>query len=159
MSLNKSSVLRTIQKYLYKDINAVLFQRYKEIHLSQQRLVDTSMSGFWFKGKMYSTGAKGVMHTLHPALHKFMEDYLTESQTISEESNYVTSYIQSVLNQCTEEAHLYYLLPQGLHSILCDEGISDVEEFPLITHSTVGFYNQKGKELLLARMMLNMTGA
>jgi len=158
MSLNKSRVLRAIQTYLYKDISEILFQRYKEIHLSQQRLIDTSMSGFWFKGKMYSTGSKGVMHSLHPALHEFMEDYVTQSQTISEEQTYVSSYIQSVLNQCTEESQLYYHFPSGLHSILRDAGLDETPTSNLGMVPAIDF-NQKGKELLLARMMLNMTGA
>ena len=158
MSLNKSRVLRAIQTCLYKDINEVLFQRYKEIHLSQQRLIDTSMSGFWFKGKMYSTGSKGGMHSLHPALHEFMEDYVAQSQTISEEQSYVSSYIQSILNQCTEESQLYYHFPSGLHSILRDEGLDETPTTNLGMVPAIDF-NQKGKELLLARMMLNMTGA
>lgn len=158
MSLNKSRVLQAIKTYLYRDISEILFQRYKEIHLSQHRLIDTSMSGFWFKGKMYSTGSKGGMHSLHPALHEFMEDYVTQSQTISEEQSYVSSYIQSVLNQCTEESQLYYHFPSGLHSILRDEGLDETPTSNLGMVPAIDF-NQKGKELLLARMMLNMTGA
>lgn len=158
MSLNKSRVLRAIETYLYKNINEVLFQRYKEIHIAHQRLLNHSPNGFWFKGKQYAIGAKGSCLGLHPALFEFMNGYLAETETIEEERSYVSSYIQSVLNQCTEESQLYYHFPSGIHSILRDEGLDETPTSNLGMVPAIDF-NQKGKELLLARMMLNMTGA
>ena len=157
MSLNKSSVLADIQGYLYRGMQEKLIKMYSEIHIAHQRLVENSSGGFWFKGMRYVSGLKGAAQSLHPVLLEFMDDYITQSKAIAEEQSYVGSYIQSVLNQSTEEAHLYCLFPSGLHTVLRDRCISDVVESPLAVVSSKDF-NQKGKELLLARMVLNMTG-
>lgn len=158
MSLNKSSILFAIQAYLYKEIRARLNHTYQEIHRTQQRLDGNAIGGFWFMGKKYGTNARGALATLHPALHEFMVNYLAQSEEINVENSYVSSYIQSVLNQCTEESQLYYHFPSGLHSILRDEGLDETPASNLGMVPAIDF-NQKGKELLLARMMLNMTGA
>ena len=86
-----------------------------------------------------------------------MESYLSQSEDMRNERAYVSRYIQSVLNQCTEESQLYYHFPSGLHSILRDEGLDETPTSNLGMVPATDF-NQKGKELLLARMMLNMTG-
>lgn len=158
MSLNKSHVLSTIQHSLYHELREKVVRIYAEIHISQQRLVENSSGGFWFKGMRYQSGIRGGAQSLHPALHEFMEDYVTQSKDMDAEKSYVTSYVQSILNQCTEESQLYCLLPHGLHSILRDEGLDETPTSNLGRVPTTDF-NQKGKELLLARMMLNMTGS
>jgi hypothetical protein len=86
-----------------------------------------------------------------------MQDYVAQSNEIVTEQGYVVSYIQSVLNQCTESSQLYYYFPSGLRSILRDEGLEETPTSNLSVVPTIDF-NQKGKELLLARLMLNMTG-
>lgn len=157
MSLNKSYILSAIQYYLYKDIKEKLTTIYNEVHINHQRLVDNSSGGFWFKGMRYQTSLKGAAQSLHPALSEFMQNYVIQSNDIDTEKSYVSSYIQSVLNQCTEEWQLYHHFPTGLHSILRDEGLDETPTSNLGMVPAIDF-NQKGKELLLARMMLNMTG-
>mgnify|MGYP003426955984 FL=1 len=157
MSLNKSCILSAILKCLYREMQDKLVTRYSEIHISNQRLNVSSVGGFYFKGKHYRSGLAGFTGTLHPALYEFMEDYTNQCKDIANERAYVSSYIQSVLNQCTEESQLYYHFPSGLHSILRDEGLDETPTSNLGMVPAIDF-NQKGKELLLARMMLNMTG-
>ena len=157
MSLNKSHILFTLQEHLYEDAKHKLLIIYQEIHTTHQRLTENSSGGFWFKGMRYKTNLRGAAQSLHPALSEFMEDYLIKSEAIKQEVAYVNSYLQAVLNQCKEEAHLYCWLPTTLHSILQNEGVNEIAESPLIIVSDLDF-NQKGKELLFARMMLNMTG-
>ena len=157
MSLNKSQLLRRIEASLYTDIHDKLNRMFNEIHLAHQRLVIQSGNGFWFKGVRHGLITKVVIQPLHPALHEFMESYLSQSEDMRNEQAYVSSYIQSVLNQCTEESQLYYHFPSGLHSILRDEGLDETPTTNLGMVPAIDF-NQKGKELLLARMMLNMTG-
>ena len=157
MSLNKSRILLAVLRHTYKELDDKLLARYSEIHISHARLDNSSVSGFYFKGKKYSSGLKGFATSLHPALHEFMEDYVNQTKDLAEERAYVSSYIQSVLNQCTEESQLYYHFPSGLHSILRDEGLDETPTSNIGMVTAIDF-NQKGKELLLARMMLNMTG-
>lgn len=158
MSLNKSRILSAIQYRLYSSIKDKLAIMYREIHVSHQRLTENSSGGFWFKGMRYQSGLRGAAQSLHPALSEFMQDYVNQSNEIVTEQGYVVSYIQSVLNQCTEESQLYYHFPSGLHSILRDEGLDETPTSNLGMVTAIDF-NQKGKELLLARMMLNMTGS
>lgn len=159
MSLNnKSYILMLIRRSLYEGMGDKLLARYKEIHISHHRLVENSSGGFWFKGMRYQSGIRGSAQSLHPALHEFMDDYVIQSKVMAEEQSYVSSYIQSVLNQCTEESQLYYHFPSGLHSILRDVGLDETPTSNLGMVPAIDF-NQKGKELLLARMMLNMTGS
>ena len=97
MSLNKSRILLAVLRHTYKELDDKLLARYSEIHISHARLDNSSVSGFYFKGKKYSSGLKGFATSLHPALHEFMEDYVTQSQTISEEQSYVSSYTHIIL--------------------------------------------------------------
>jgi hypothetical protein len=157
MSLSKSCILSAIQYHLYNNIKEKLAVMYREIQISHQRLTENSLGGFWFNGMRYQSGLKGAAQSLHPALSEFMQDYESQSQELITEQGYVVSYIQSVLNQCTESSQLYYYFPSGLRSILRDEGLEETPTSNLSAVPTIDF-NQKGKELLLARLMLNMTG-
>jgi hypothetical protein len=93
---------------------------------------------------------------LDPSLHKPMEEYLTTTKKSEEEWDYISSYVRCLLNQCSTASQLYLALPTGLHGFLNQYGIEGSMEEPTCTLDIGN--NQIGKEILITRLMLNMTG-
>lgn len=152
----KQDLLLHIIHTLYSKAYEVLQENLNQIIHAQHGLETNSQNGFWYKGKHWgATGRKAK--PLHDSLKSKMDSYIKSSADLEIEVQYVKSYLQCILNNCTELGFLYHYLPTGLHTVLRNRGITQNNESPPVIEHLI-MYNQKGKELLITRLMLNMTG-
>ena len=159
--LTKSRLIERLKKFLYDTTEEKLIDTLHGLQEDQAKLVPESEVGFYYKSKSYIRYAninpihRHRVKPLHPSLHAPMDEYLDKVKTLHTEWGYVSSYLQCVLNQCTTAAQLYCYLPVGLHGFIQSLGYEAyTEEFGDIDIGN----NQQGKELLITRLMLNMTG-
>lgn len=159
--LNKLDILQSIRCFLYDDLEVRLTQDLNVIYEDQSKLVPMSELGFYYKGNQYRRYGhvkpvyRSRYRTLHTSLHLAMDEYMKKCKAFNEEWDVIASYIRCVLNQCSNYWQLYSYLPTGLHEFLksigCPYRIQASEDIDIGN-------NQQGKELLLTRLMLNMTG-
>lgn len=160
--LGKLTFLNNLRVFLFDVTEAALVIRLGVIYEDQAKLVPESEVGFYYKGTKYSRYTsippkyKNRLKPLHESLAVAMEIYLEKSANVQTEWGYISSYLRCILNQCGTASQLYLALPTGLHGFLNQQDIIA----PTENHSCdfdIG-NNQLGKELLLTRLMLNMTG-
>lgn len=160
--LDKISFLGRLKLWLFGQLQKQLEETLSVIYEDQSKLVPVSEVGFYYKGKGYMQYTavepkyKYRAKPLDPSLHKPMEEYLTTTKKSEEEWDYISSYIRCLLNQCSTASQLYLALPTGLHGFLSQYGIEGSMEEPPYALDIGN--NQIGKELLITRLMLNMTG-
>ena len=160
--LNKVAFLHALKHFLFGSLKQQLGKDLSVIYDDQSKLVPVSEVGFYYKGKGYMQYTavepkyKYRAKPLDPSLHKPMEEYLTTTKKSEEEWDYISSYARCLLNQCSTASQLYLALPTGLHGFLHQYGIEGSMEEP--TYALDIGNNQIGKELLITRLMLNMTG-
>lgn len=159
--LDKLTFLNNLKVYLFDTLEAALVIRLGVIYEDQAKLVPNSEVGFTYKSQKYTRYHnmppvhKHRVKALHPSLYAFMEEYLRKLKAFETEWGYISSYLQCVLNQCTTSGQLYCYLPMGLHGFIQSLGYeASIEEFGDMDIGN----NQQGKELLITRLMLNMTG-
>ena len=159
--LTKSRLIERLKRFLYDTLEEKLTDILHGLQEDQAKLVPESEVGFYYKNNSYIryTNINPVhrrrVKPLHPSLHAPMDEYLTKVSALHTEWGYVSSYLQCVLNQCTTSGQLYCYLPIGLHGFIQSLGYeASTEEFSDIDIGN----NQQGKELLITRLMLNMTG-
>ena len=159
--LTKSRIIERLKRFLYDAAEEKLTYTLLGLQEDQAKLVPESEVGFYYKNNSYIryTNINPVhrrrVKPLHPSLHAPMDEYLTKVSALHTEWGYVSSYLQCVLNQCTTSGQLYCYLPIGLHGFIQSLGYeASTEEFSDIDIGN----NQQGKELLITRLMLNMTG-
>lgn len=159
--LTKSRIIERLKRFLYDAAEEKLTDILHGLQEDQAKLVPESEVGFYYKSKSYirytniSPIHRHRVKPLHPSLHAPMDEYLTKVSALHTEWGYVSSYLQCVLNQCTTSGQLYWYLPIGLHGFIQSLGYeASTEEFSVIDIGN----NQQGKELLITRLMLNMTG-
>ena len=159
--LTKSRLIERLKRFLYDTLEEKLTDILHGLQEDQAKLVPESEVGFYYKSKSYirytniSPIHRHRVKPLHPSLHAPMDEYLTKVSALHTEWGYVSSYLQCVLNQCTTSGQLYWYLPIGLHGFIQSLGYeASTEEFSDIDIGN----NQQGKELLITRLMLNMTG-
>lgn len=159
--LTKSRIIERLKRFLYDAAEEKLTDILHGLQEDQAKLVPESEVGFYYKSKSYirytniSPIHRHRVKPLHPSLHAPMDEYLTKVSALHTEWGYVSSYLQCVLNQCTTSGQLYWYLPIGLHGFIQSLGYeASTEEFSDIDIGN----NQQGKELLITRLMLNMTG-
>lgn len=143
---------------IYSHAHAAQIQQLEQIFRQQQRLVEGSLGGFWYKAEHYFGQDTGYQKSksLDPSLHADMQQYLSQKKQLAQESQYIQSYLSAVFNHCPlEQAH--HLLPPTLHSILKNRGVAAHPEAPE-SHPQIFKYNQKGYELLLQRILFNTVG-
>lgn len=160
--LDKLTFLNNLRVYLFDGIEAALVIRLGVIYEDQAKLVPMSEVGFVYKNERYirypniAPKHKHRVKALHTSLHQPMQDYLDKLTAFDNEWNLISSYLRCVLNQCITASQLYLALPIGLHGFLNQQSIEgSIEEHSC--NFDLG-NNKKGKELLLTRLMLNMTG-
>lgn len=159
--LTKSRLIERLKRFLYDTVEEKLTYTLLGLQEDQAKLVPESEVGFYYKSKSYIRYAninpihRHRVKPLHPSLHASMDEYLTKVSALHTEWGYVSSYLQCVLNQCTTTGQVYWYLPVGLHGFIQSLGYeASTEEFGDIDIGN----NQQGKELLITRLMLNMTG-
>ena len=159
--LNKLNLLSSLRVYLFDGCEAALVIRLNVIHEDQAKLVPNSEVGFTYKNQKYTRYPniapihKHRVKALHNSLYIPMEEYLSKLKAFETEWYLISSYLQCVLNQCVSTGQLYWYLPIGLHGFIQSLGYeASIEEFGDIDIGN----NQQGKELLITRLMLNMTG-
>lgn len=159
--LTKSRIIERLKRFLYDAAEEKLTYTLLGLQEDQAKLVPESEVGFYYKSKSYirytniSPIHRHRVKPLHHTLHAPMDEYLTKVSALHTEWGYVSSYLQCVLNQCTTSGQLYWYLPIGLHGFIQSLGYeASTEEFSDIDIGN----NQQGKELLITRLMLNMTG-
>ena len=162
--LDKLTFLNNLKVFLFDVIEAALVIRLGVIYEDQAKLVPESEVGFYYKGTKYlrygyesvPSKYKHRFKPLHESLAIAMDTYLEKSEDLHSEWNYISSYVRCILNQCGTAAQLYLALPTGLHGFLNQQGITGSIEDHACDFDIGN--NQLGKELLLTRLMLNMTG-
>lgn len=160
--LIKVAFLNALKHFLFGSLHKQLEKDLAVIYEDQSKLVPVSEVGFYYKGKGYMQYTavepkyKYRVKPLAPSLHKPMEEYLTAIKKSEEEWDYISSYVRCLLNQCSTASQLYLALPTGLQGFLNQYGIEASMEEPNYTLDIGN--NQIGKELLITRLMLNMTG-
>lgn len=159
--LNKLTLIQSLKIYLFDGCEAALVIRLDAIHEAQSKIVASSEVGFIYKNQKYMRYPniapihKHRVKALHTSLHAHMEEYLFKLRAFETEWYLISSYLQCVLNQCTTAGQLYCYLPVGLHGFIQSLGYeASTEDFGDIDIGN----NQQGKELLITRLMLNMTG-
>ena len=159
--LTKSRIIERLKRFLYDAAEEKLTYTLLGLQEDQAKLVPESEVGFYYKNNSYirytniSPIHRYRVKPLHHTLHAPMDEYLTKVSALHTEWGYVSSYLQCVLNQCTTSGQLYWYLPIGLHGFIQSLGYeASTEEFSDIDIGN----NQQGKELLITRLMLNMTG-
>lgn len=160
--LDKLTFLNNLKVFLFDVIEAALVIRLGVIYEDQAKLVPESEVGFYYKGIKYARYGmippkfKNRVKPLHESLVIPMDIYLKKLKDTQSEWGYISSYVRCILNQCATASQLYLALPTGLHGFLNQQGITGSTE-----NHTCDFdigNNQLGKELLLTRLMLNITG-
>lgn len=160
--LDKLAFLSALKLFLFGSLQKQLQKDLAVIYDDQSKLVPVSEVGFYYRGKGYmqytAVEPKYKYRTkpLDPSLHKPMEQYLTTTKKTDEEWDYISSYVRCLLNQCSTASQLYLALPTGLQGFLNQYGIEGSTEEPTFTLDIGN--NQIGKEMLITRLMLNMTG-
>jgi len=160
--LNKLTFLESLRLYLFEETHKKLQAELEVIYEDQAKLVIASEVGFYFKTKKYSRYTRVPPNymqrfkPLHKTLHISMESYLKAIKQYEMEWDYISSYVRCLLNQCVTASQLYLALPSSLHGFLNEQGIEgSVEEHACDFDAT---NNQQGKEMLVVRLLLNMTG-
>lgn len=143
----------------YSDAQTQLSQTLGLIFSDQAALLHDSPDGFWFKGKCWrnTNNPRPAIKTLHESLHESMLRYLQHASDLENERHYVDSYLRAAINSVTHSSDLYHLLPSPLHKTLHNLGIPRLDRVPELVE-TSSTHNQKGYELLLSRLLLNLTG-
>lgn len=142
---------------IYSHAYTAQIQQLESIFSRQQRLVDGSIGGFWFKAEHYfGKGNYRDSKTLHPSLHAEMQNYLKQKSELDQENQYIKSYLSAVFNLYPIEK-VHHLLPPTLHSVLRNRGVELNPEAPEDTQELFK-YNQKGYDLLLQRILFNTVG-
>ena len=159
--LTKSRLIERLKKFLYDTTEEKLIDTLHGLQEDQAKLVPESEMGFYYKNNPYlrysyvSPMYRSRVKPLHHTLHSPMNEYLAKVTALHTEWGYISSYLQCVLNQCVSTGQLYGYLPVGLHGFIQSLGYeTSTEEFGDIDIGN----NQQGKELLITRLMLNMTG-
>ena len=159
--LTKSRLIERLKRFLYDTLEEKLTNTLHGLQEDQAKLVPESEVGFYYKNNSYIRYAninpihRHRVKPLHHILHPSMDEYLDKVKTLHTEWGYISSYLQCVLNQCTTSGQLYCYLPMGLHGFIQSLGYeASIEEFGDMDIGN----NQQGKELLITRLMLNMTG-
>ena len=160
--LNKQKLLDSLKVFLYAETEAKLVAVLHNLEEDQAKLVPGSEVGFYYRGNQYIRYTavppkfRNRVKALHESLVPYMDEYLENVKKMFSEWGYISSYVRCILNQCGTASQLYLALPTGLHGFLNQQGITgSMEDY------ACGFdigNNQLGKELLLTRLMLNMTG-
>src|SRR5574343_484116 len=141
--LTKSRLIERLKRFLYDTLEEKLIDTLHGLQEDQAKLVPESEVGFYYKNNSY------IRYTNISPIHRH------KVKPLHTEWGYVSSYLQCVLNQCTTSGQLYCYLPVGLHGFIQSLGYeASTEEFGDIDIGN----NQQGKELLITRLMLNMTG-
>lgn len=160
--LDKLTFLNNLKVFLFDVIEAALVIRLGVIYEDQAKLVPESEVGFYYKGTKYLRYTsippkyKNRLKPLHASLSNPMDIYLKKLKDTQSEWDYISSYVRCILNQCGTASQLYLALPTGLHGFLNQQGITGSMEDHACDFDIGN--NQLGKELLLTRLMLNMTG-
>lgn len=159
--LTKSRLIERLKRFLYDTLEEKLTNTLHGLQEDQSKLVPESEVGFYYKSRSYIRYAninpihRHRVKPLHHTLYSLMDEYLDKVKALHTEWGYVSSYLQCVLNQCTTAGQLYCYLPVGLQGFIQSLGYeASIEEFGDIDIGN----NQQGKELLITRLMLNMTG-
>lgn len=151
-----------LKSFLFAALHEQQEKNLAVIYDDQSKLVPVSEVGFYYKGKGYMQYTavepkyKYRVKPLDPSLHKPMEEYLTAMKKSEEEWDYISSYVRCLLNQCSTASQLYLALPTGLHGFLNQQGITGSVKEP--SYSIDIGNNRIGREILITRLMLNMTG-
>ena len=160
--LDKISFLNTLKLYLFGELQEQLAKALAVIYEDQAKLRPASEVGFYFRGTGYirytavEPKFKHRVKPLHSSLYEPMQSYLDTTTKYLEEWGYISSYIRCLLNQCSTASQLYFALPTGLHGFLNQQGITGSVKEP--SYSIDIGNNHIGKEILITRLMLNMTG-
>lgn len=108
---------------------------------------------FWYRGMLYGKSASAS--PLKEVLVPYMDEYIKQRNDLLIETKIVNSYLASAANLCTELGQLYEILPESLHAVLSSAGV-----YPSVLNMAVKpdlRANEKGKQLLLVRLLLNST--
>lgn len=157
--VNRHPILTHLMHYVYSDAQTQLSQTLNFIFADQAALLRDSSDGFWFKGKCWrnSSHPRPATKPLHKSLHVTMSRYLQCVHELENEQQYVDAYLRAAINSSTHSSDLYHLLPSTLHQVLNNLGIPRTDKVSQV-EDLIPTHNQKGYELLLTRLLLNLTG-
>ena len=160
----KWDLMQAMLHCLYNPFKEMQLHELKTIIVQNSLLHKNDQKVFRYKGQIYYVEGLPQQHSrtnrLHPSLFGRMKDFLSLSDQVhQEESPYVTSALQLVLNSSDNIDDYYRLLPESLHCILDDFRPIAPVALTRLTDEQVAdicLKNQKAIGFMKARMAMNL---